>query len=362
MIYYLIDIYEFVTAHYCVFSPQLNILLIVQVKSQYVSMLIWYNMFEPKYRNKGVFMYFYLNYQGNKGFRLLSIYERLNKGEILSKAQLSADYGVTEKTIQRDIDDLRAYLVETHFTEADTAIKYSKAKSGYYLVRLEREWLTNEEVLVLCKILLESRALVKEELNQLISKLLSQATPTDKNTVESIIKNEIYNYVPLKHNRKLLSLIWELSMYISRNEIITFSYIRQDGKRKKHSVKPVSIMFSEYYFYVIAFMSDDRHDSPTVFRIDRMLSVKGTGETFNIPYKDKFHDGEFRKKVQFMYSGELKTITFQYSGTSIESVLDRLPTAQILSECDGIYTVRVEGYATGIDMWLQSQGEKVKIL
>ena len=34
-------------------------------------------------------MNFRINYNGNKGFRLLSIYERLNKGETVDKAQLA---------------------------------------------------------------------------------------------------------------------------------------------------------------------------------------------------------------------------------------------------------------------------------
>ena len=88
-----------------------------------------------------------LNYKGNKGFRLLNIYERLNKGELLNKLSLSNSFGVTPKTIQRDIDDLRAYMVEEHAFEGEIAIKYDKMRKGYYLVRLERDWLTNQEVL-----------------------------------------------------------------------------------------------------------------------------------------------------------------------------------------------------------------------
>lgn len=302
------------------------------------------------------------NYNGNKGFRLISIYERLNKGEILSKTRLAKDYNVTEKTVQRDIDDLRAYIAEAHYTERDTAIEYSKIKKGYQLVRFEREWLTNEEVVAMCKILLESRALKKEELVQLITKLLSQVTPNDRTLVDEIIKSELHHYVPLKHNKALLSPIWALSQFILRNEIISFSYTRKDGIDKQHVVKPVAIMFSEYYFYLIAFMADDSKKFPTVFRIDRIGNIKGTETKFVVPYRDKFNDGEFRKRVQFMFSGELRRVMFEYNGPSIESVLDRLPTAEILSEQNGTYTVKVEAYGDGIDMWLRSQGDKVHVV
>ena len=303
-----------------------------------------------------------MDYNGNKGFRLLSMYERLNKGELLFKSKLANEFNVTEKTVQRDIDDLRAYIADMHFSEIETTIKYDKSKNGYYLVRFEREWLTNEEVLAMCKILLESRALKKEEIKQLITKLLSQVSPADKNKVEEIIKNELFNYVPLRHNKPLLSPIWELSQYIVKKEIVNFSYIRKDGIYKEHFVKPVAIMFSEYYFYLIAFMADDSKAYPTVFRIDRMENIKGTKEKFSVPYKDRFDDGEFRKRVQFMYSGELKRVTFEYHGENIDSILDRLPTAEILNQKDGVYTIRVEVYGDGIYMWLRSQGDKVKVI
>ena len=75
--------------------------------------------------------------------------------------------------------------------------------------------------------------------------------------------------------------------------------------------------------------------------------------------KDKFSDGEFRKRVQFMYSGELRTVNFTYGGPSIEAVLDRLPTAEIVKEENGVYTIKAEVYGNGIDMWLRSQGDYI---
>lgn len=302
-----------------------------------------------------------LDYNGNKGFRLLSIYERLNKGELLYKSQLAIHYGVTEKTIQRDFDDLRAYLADTHFSENEVSIKYDKIRKGYYLVKFEREWLTNEEVVATCKILLESRAMRKDELNCLINKLMSQVAPDDKLSVDAIIKNELYNYVPLKHNKKLLAPIWELSQLIIKKEIIKFSYISQLGIEKEHTVKPVAIMFSEYYFYLIAFMADSINEYPIVFRIDCMENIGSTKEKYIVPYSKKFNDGEFRKRVQFMYSGELHRVKFEYSGV-LEAVLDRLPTAKVLSQKDNVYTIKAEAYGDGIYMWLRSQGNMAEII
>lgn len=301
----------------------------------------------------------HIKFNGNKGFRLLSIYELLNKGEVVTKADLATRYEVSEKSIQRDIEDLREYLACTHFEGSEVTIAYDKKRSGYYLVRMEREWLTNEEVLAVCKILLESRAFCKGELESLVTKLVAQVTPSHRKQVEELIRNEQFHYVPLRHGKKLFTIIWGLSEYITKREVTRIVYSRQDGTEREHEIKPVAMMFSEYYFYLIAYMADGSKGFPTVFRIDRIADFQGTGAQFKIPYRDKFDDGEFRKRVQFMYSGELRRVKFEYSGPAIEAVLDRLPTAKILAEKGGVYTVSTEVYGNGIDMWLRSQGDLV---
>ncbi len=301
-----------------------------------------------------------LNFKNEKSFRLINMYERLNKGEILFKADLANLFCVSEKTMLRDISDLRTYYANT--TGNSESILYDKKINGYYLAERNNHWMTNQEILPICKILLESRAFNKKELHQVINKLLLLASPSDNKEIKGIINKELFYYVPLKHDRDLFPLLWELTLFINRKEYISISYTRRDGTDRKHEIKPVALIFSEYYFYVIAYMADETKQDPTVFRVDRVKSISGTGKHFKTPYGDMFNDGEFRKRVQFMFTGKLKKVKFAYSGTSIESILDRLPTAEIISVDDGVYTITAESYGDGIDMWLRAQGDKVKII
>ena len=80
-----------------------------------------------------------------------------------------------------------------------------------------------------------------------------------------------------------------------------------------------------------------------------------------MPYKDRFEEGEFRKRVQFMYGGKLQKIEFRYTGPSIEAVPDRLPTAKIVSTEADEWTIHAEVFSKGIDMWLRSQGDYIKL-
>ena len=85
-------------------------------------------------------------------------------------------------------------------------------------------------------------------------------------------------------------------------------------------------------------------------------------ERFHIPYSSRFEEGEFRKRIQFMYGGKLQKVKFRYTGPDIDAILDRLPTAQILDETDGAFIVSAEVFGKGIDMWIKSQGDSVQII
>ena len=303
-----------------------------------------------------------LDYKENEGFRLLQLYEWLSRGEVVRKAELAQKFAVTDKTIQRDIEELRAYLAETRTDEGEASIVYERSRGGYLLSHAASEWLTNEDVLAVCKILLESRAFCKEELDALLKKLLRQTAPQDRAQVRKLILSEQHYYVPLRHGKKLLSAIWELSQHMMAQHTIRISYCRQDGTERVHEMNPVAIMFSEYYFYLIAYLADGRKEFPTIFRIDRIARFEPTGATFCVTHSGKFSDGEFRKRIQFMYAGELRRVTFDYSGASVEAVLDRLPTAKVVSQENGVYRIAAEVYGNGIDMCLRSQGSAVKVV
>ena len=125
-------------------------------------------------------------------------------------------------------------------------------------------------------------------------------------------------------------------------------------------------MFSEYYFYLAAFLDDksgfENPDDlfPTIYRIDRIKSYQILDEHFKLPYKDRFQEGEFRKRIQFMYGGKLERIKFKYVGDSIEAIMDRLPTAKIVEHDEEGWVISAEVFGKGIDMWLKSQGDKIK--
>lgn len=306
--------------------------------------------------------------------RVLQIYSKRSDGYVVNKAEEAVRYGVNERSIQRDIDHIRNFLDEdSERTGIVNSIIYDRTAKGYRLETLYQMRLQNSEILALCKILLDSRAFTKEEMVEMLNKLITCCVPkVNQKRVKDLISNEEFHYVEPRHKTKFIDMMWDIGQAISESRYIEVNYYRtKDKKTVRRKLQPVAIMFSEYYFYLTAFIEDEDvkkdfdvlNDSfPTIYRIDRIRSLKVSDERFHIPYSSRFKEGEFRKRIQFMYGGKLQKVKFRYTGTDVDAILDRLPTAQILDEENGVYTVSAEVFGSGINMWLRSQGSYVELI
>ena len=70
-------------------------------------------------------------------------------------------FDVNLRSIQKELDAIWTYFA--YNPESVKKLVYDRAKNGYVLVRMDKTVLMNSETLTVCKILLESRSLVKEE-------------------------------------------------------------------------------------------------------------------------------------------------------------------------------------------------------
>ena len=310
----------------------------------------------------------------DKAERVLSIFSRLKQGQIIDKAAESNKYNVTPRTIQRDISDIQCFLQTQRYDTGEVQeIVYNRGVGGYRLETKIKSYLESKEILAVCKVLLESRALLKEEMFPIINKLMNiRNDETEKKQLKEHIENEMGHYMELHHKKKLLDRIWQLEYAVKEHKYIKIQYKKLKGSMHvARKVKPVGVMFSEFYFYLAAYIEGiDKEKEfqnpddifPTIYRVDRLEDIEVLDEHFFIPYAERFQEGEFRKRVQFMYGGRLQTIKFLYVGADINAVLDRLPTAEIESQDKGQYKIKAEVFGEGIKMWLRSQGDNVVIL
>jgi len=302
-----------------------------------------------------------------KSMRLLAMYSRLMDGKIIRKKDLAAEFGVTQRSVQRDLESLRVFFADEMLGRE---VVYDCREKGYRLSRAVPKGLSNSEILAVSKILLESRSMNREEMMPILDKLLDCCVPdTSKKAVTKLIANERYHYIPPRHGKNILPGLWELGQAVQQHRVMEMDYQNINGKVSKRTVEPVGLMFSEYYFYLAAYLRDvDREEHfenpndlfPTIYRVDRIQSFFVTEERFTPAYATRFQEGEFRKRIQFMYGGKLNRIRFKYTGPSIEAVLDRLPTAEITGQDEEGWFIEAEVFGKGINMWLKSQGEHIR--
>lgn len=311
-----------------------------------------------------------------KPFRILEMYLRLLDGEVLTRPEEAARYGIDIRSVQRDINALRLFLSGQTIEGFSQTVAYSR-KAGGYILRGNKKDLTREEALALCKILLESRAFSKKEMENIVDKIIRSAVARREIVAaQRLVDNEKRYYEELSCcDSHLLDKIWSIGDAVSRQNMLKIRYTKKGGEKVERVVKPLSIMFSEFYFYLIGdivqFDEDgapfSRYGFPAVFRVDRIENFE-EGDSFRVEYSKRFESGDVRRRIQYMFVGPLQHVTFEYiAGNDISHVLDRLPTAVVrkkkaLGEGRFRYTVETEVYGLeGIKLWIRSQGPQIRV-
>lgn len=314
--------------------------------------------------------------------RVLSIYTRLMNGALINKSEEAAKFNVAERSVQRDIDDIRNYLDETEDSQGViNSVVYDRTKKGYRLERIYDVKLTNPEILAICKIILDSRSLTKKEMDSLLKKLIDCCVPVNnRKIVNRLIANEKFHYIQPQHGKAFIQTMWDIGIAIQEQKVIEFDYHGVRGSKAHHRiVEPAAVLNAGMYFYMVGFIKNiDKETAfenpddlnPTIYRIDRMQNYVMTDERFHVKYANRFEEGEFRKRIQFMFGGKLRRVRFKYKGYSMEAVQDRLPTARVVETIkevvrdkeQDVFIVETEVYGDGIDQWIRQQGEMVEVL
>lgn len=311
-----------------------------------------------------------------KHSRTLDIYIRLCEGKIINKVEEAKNFGVDERSIARDIADIRARIANVnaeHGIGAERSVIFDRENNGYRMIGNENAVMSNSEILAVSKILLESRAFAKKEIARILDKLISGcASPESKKLVNDAVLNERFHYVELQNKSTIGDMLWDLNEAVQHCNLVEIVYDKAVASKETvmRIVEPVAILFSEYYFYLNAYIIRQNehgkyvrnYDYPAVFRMDRIKQYKEIGVKFTSSYANRFEEGEYRKRVQFMQAGNLHKCRFRYTGRNKEAVFDRLPTAILLSEEENGCIFEAETYGRGIMMWLLSQGTNVEVL
>lgn len=198
----------------------------------------------------------------NKAERILSLYTRLQAGETIDKQKESDAFQVSTRTIQRDLNDIQCFLENQQTYGAPSRqVIYDRTSGGYRMIAGEQDCLEAKEILAICKVLLESRCLMHEELFPMLGKLIRCGSPDAQRQLHNFIENERYHYTDLRHGQRLLDTLWKLEQAVWNQNYLEIRYHKASCQELvERKVRPVGILFSEFYFYLLAYIEPEKKE------------------------------------------------------------------------------------------------------
>ncbi len=293
--------------------------------------------------------------------RMLAILYQLLSGVQVSTKDTARQQGVSERTIRRDFEMLAQFFSENRELVGDLKLIVEKGVYSLNHVIL----LQPKELLLIIKILVGSRVMDGEDLEKLVEKLVSGNICRDKEFLKNLFKEELEYYRPARNdmNGDLPDQVWQLEEIIRRGNVIRISYERLDNALVDRELYPVSVVFSEHYFYLFACRADKDDTMVIYYRLDRIKSVMELDQKVPLGINNRYKLGKAKLYNQNMFMGKRLRIRFVYTGPSPEAILDRFPTAEIVRGDEGEVelTAMVE-YSRGTIMELLSQGSWIRVL
>ncbi|MBT5935643.1 YafY family protein [Sulfurimonas sp.] len=192
------------------------------------------------------------------------ILERLNSGEILSITELSREWDIQTKTLQRDFKKLMegSYGV----IRADDGKRFSISKKKT----------TSKEATTAVNML--------DSLSKDIGGKFYIKAKTALSNIQSHIESPFYTRIDVEDISDKMNLVQQLEIAISKRKMVTFKYKRwykPDDIKIYEGVKPYKIVIFDGFFYLFC----QHNDYYPKFYLKEMSAIVVSDETFE--YKDK---------------------------------------------------------------------------
>jgi len=174
--------------------------------------------------------------------RLLEILLRAMRGEELSVHKLAAFYGVSTRSISRDISDIKTLLANNREMVGYAELDYNHAIKAYRLT--SSEFLTDKELFAIVKVILGSRAFSEISLVELIAKFKRFTNINDHKMLDKMVRKELHNYNEIKHDcDNVMETLWRLAKAIDDSREVTIRYFRMNRTLSEKRLQPISLVF-----------------------------------------------------------------------------------------------------------------------
>ena len=312
----------------------------------------------------------YTLHRPNKRLKLIALLDIFNKktddDHSLTAAQLCEELGkvgidAERKSVYRDIEALISYGFDIN--------KAQNSKHGFYMATREFEF---PEVRLLVDAVSSAPFITEKKTNDLIKKLKTLLSDYQAEQISNQIK--IKNRIKYK-NEEIYYNIDSIHRAIENNKKIKFIYYHRRilngtaslDNGKEITVSPYALVWSNDKYYLIA--NNEKYDSVSNFRLDRIKSVKITKESVR-PYEEvtdsdtNFDVSEYLKKSINMFYGEQNTIQLVCKKEFVEILVDKFGTnINLYNKDENNFLAVINVYLSeGLIEWLIQHGDKVFVL
>lgn len=219
-----------------------------------------------------------MSYKEDRGMRLLDMFYCFLQGDALTKNQLIEKYGdISRRTVQRDLDDLRAFLAEHRDYFGEAEIQYQRhqgaGKNGYQLVKKDDQHLSPLETLSIAWILSESRALGMAELQLMLNKILVILSPELKPAVYRMVSDLMEKRRHSEMDPDRLPLVEIIMTGIRSKRVLSFQYRELGEEGRAVEVRPVIAGVCRDQFFLLGYECHTDGVWPKEYWLDRMAGL-----------------------------------------------------------------------------------------
>ncbi|MCC3371613.1 YafY family protein [Cohnella sp. REN36] len=196
--------------------------------------------------------------------RLLSITYALLNQEVVSAAELAEKYGVSPRTIYRDIEAIGAAGIPV--------VSYQGVKGGFGIMKeykLDRSLLGSDDLGSLVTFLRSAATVFKDRRSEETLQRLCSVLP---HGWQQRLSLDLGSW---RMNNELLHILREA---IASSSVVHFRYVNGNNEIKDRAVEPVHLQFKYYAWYLQGYCRARR--DYRVFKLSRITDLSRTEETF----------------------------------------------------------------------------------
>lgn len=289
----------------------------------------------------------------DKVTRMLSLYSQLIKGEKVNKTLFCFENDCSPRTFDRDIEDVRLFLSESFSWHE---LKYDRRNDTYFIEGLKRQELEQMEYLFIERILNDTAVLRKDELDLLMSHLLSNTGNQQMLFKYRCGVSEAYESPT--HNNALLKMHGDLVSIIQQKKCIKMHYFKQQGEEIQNEIVPCAVKYDLGYLYMIGYRCKENDDYPAYYRLDRIYSFTVVrDQTRQEQEKVEYYTKNYANGITQMFGGQYVEIILRCMKENYSYLHDKFRKAEILEQDEKLITVKISAFEDGFVKWLISQSQ-----